>query len=228
MAQGGDFTNGDGTGGRSIYGGGEGFADENFILSHDERGVLSMANSGPDTNGSQFFITFRPTPHLDGRHVVFGRVDLADGESRAVLDALERVNTGRDDRPRIAITIVDCGVMGEEQGGKDGGVAKVAAAVATTAMPWSAAADDDEIVLDDEEDDDDVAVGQPQQQQASSASAPSAAAGAAAAANQDSDEIDLDQEDNNTEERRIKRRKKKRHLQRIQRQHCRPGYASSK
>ena len=106
MAQGGDFTRGDGTGGRSIYG--ETFEDENFVHSHDKRGVLSMANSGPDTNGSQFFITFRPTPHLDNRHVVFGHVDLTTSE--AVLDAMERVQTGRNDVPRVSVVISECGL----------------------------------------------------------------------------------------------------------------------
>jgi len=105
MLQGGDFTRGDGTGGESIYG--AKFADEPFILKHASAGLLSMANAGPNTNGSQFFITFAAAPHLDGKHVVFGR--LVSGES--ILKLLERVSTNAQDRPRVPVAIADCGMV---------------------------------------------------------------------------------------------------------------------
>ncbi|RAL10357.1 peptidylprolyl isomerase [Aspergillus homomorphus CBS 101889] len=104
MIQGGDFTAFNGTGGESIYG--EKFPDENFDLKHDRPFLLSMANSGPGTNGSQFFITTVPTPHLDGKHVVFGEV--INGKS--VVRKIENMPT-QADKPATDVTIVDCGEL---------------------------------------------------------------------------------------------------------------------
>ena len=104
MCQGGDFTAGNGTGGESIYG--QKFADENFTLKHDKAGLLSMANAGPNTNGSQFFITTAVTPWLDGKHVVFGQLL----EGLEVLQAMEACGSNSG-RPSAAVVITDCGVL---------------------------------------------------------------------------------------------------------------------
>merc|ERR1719408_826815 len=105
MLQGGDFTNGDGTGGESIYG--EKFADENFKLKHSKAGLLSMANAGKNTNGSQFFITVKETPHLDGKHVVFGEV--LEGYEE-VVKKMEAAGS-EDGSTKQKVVISDCGVL---------------------------------------------------------------------------------------------------------------------
>jgi peptidylprolyl isomerase len=104
MAQGGDFTKGDGTGGKSIYG--EKFADENFVAKHDQPNLLSMANAGSNTNGSQFFITFVKCPWLDNKHVVFGKVVKDTG----VMEKLRALSTSNG-TPRAKITISNCGLV---------------------------------------------------------------------------------------------------------------------
>ncbi|KAI4730965.1 putative peptidyl-prolyl cis-trans isomerase [Aureobasidium sp. EXF-10728] len=106
MIQGGDFLNGDGTGSASIYGT-KAFADENFNLRHDVAGLLSMANSGPNTNGCQFFITTVPLPHLNGKHVVFGKI--VDGMD--VVRKIENVRTNVTDKPIQDVAIAQCGEM---------------------------------------------------------------------------------------------------------------------
>jgi len=108
MLQGGDFLHGDGTGSTTIYGT-KTMADENFTLEHDRPGLLSMANGGPNTNGCQFFITTVPTPFLDGKHVVFGRV--VDGME--VVRMVEQTRTGYrgKDVPNLDVLVSMCGEM---------------------------------------------------------------------------------------------------------------------
>lgn len=104
MAQGGDFTHGTGVGGKSIYG--NKFDDENFVLKHDQKYVLSMANAGPNTNGSQFFITFQNCDWLDNKHVVFGKVI----EGQNVVDAIEHEGS-MSGAPKKEIIISNCGKL---------------------------------------------------------------------------------------------------------------------
>jgi len=107
VIQGGDFINGDGSGSQSIYG--HKFQDENFNLKHDKKYLLSMANSGPDTNGCQFFITLDELPNLDNKHVVFGRI--LNDESKYLIDILSNVETDDNDKPMTDCMILNCGIL---------------------------------------------------------------------------------------------------------------------
>jgi peptidyl-prolyl isomerase D len=108
MVQGGDIVNGDGSGGVSIYG--SVFEDESFVRKHDQPLLLSSANRGPDTNASQFFITCAICPHLDDKHVVFGRV--VSGED--IVRKMEELETNSDDEPIHLAIITDCGEVRED------------------------------------------------------------------------------------------------------------------
>ncbi|EKM57899.1 uncharacterized protein PHACADRAFT_251820 [Phanerochaete carnosa HHB-10118-sp] len=105
MIQGGDFTKRNGTGGESIYGGV--FPDENFTHSMDSEGLLCMANKGPNTNGSQFFVTMRACPHLNDKHVVFGQIVRGYDIARKIAE----LPVDEKDRPKVSVTVVNCGEL---------------------------------------------------------------------------------------------------------------------
>eukprot|EP00889_Picochlorum_renovo_P000755 jgi/Picre1/27785/NNA_000749.t1 len=133
MCQGGDFTNDNGTGGRSIYG--NRFPDENFQLGHFGPGILSMANAGPNTNGSQFFICTAATPFLDGKHCVFGQVV----EGFSVVKAMEACGSRSGDTA-FDVMIADCGVLEGEAASPSKGSTTSPQAIASfssTKRPWA-------------------------------------------------------------------------------------------
>mmetsp|Transcript_36296 Transcript_36296/g.61556 ORF Transcript_36296/g.61556 Transcript_36296/m.61556 type:complete len:199 (+) Transcript_36296:180-776(+) len=105
MCQGGDITRGNGMGGRSIYG--DNFKDENFTLRHTGPGIMSMANCGPNTNSSQFFICTKQTNHLDGKHCVFAQVV----KGYSVVKAMESVGGGFMGMPSLKVVVEDCGLV---------------------------------------------------------------------------------------------------------------------
>eukprot|EP00922_Rhytidocystis_sp_ex-Travisia-forbesii_P026138 GHVS01038297.1.p1 GENE.GHVS01038297.1~~GHVS01038297.1.p1 ORF type:complete len:202 (-),score=43.51 GHVS01038297.1:1125-1730(-) len=108
MVQGGDFVNGDGTGLMSIYG--DKFDDENFTVKHDKPGLLSMANSGPNSNGCQFFVTCAVCEWLDNKHVVAGQV--LDSDSMKVVRKIENVTvSGQNNKPNLDVVITECGEL---------------------------------------------------------------------------------------------------------------------
>ncbi|KAJ1449786.1 cyclophilin-like domain-containing protein [Pelagophyceae sp. CCMP2097] len=146
MIQGGDFTRGDGTGGESIYG--AKFADEGFQFRHESPYLLSMANAGPNTNSSQFFITLRATPHLDGKHVVFGRC--VSGSE--IVDAIAKVAVDNSDRPMVAVSVAACGLVAESAPAAPAAEAADATAATAPAHAAEAAAEDD--AADDEPEED--------------------------------------------------------------------------
>merc|ERR1711874_554139 len=107
--QGGDITNGDGTGGFSIYG--NNFNDEDFTRRHSCAGLLSMANAGRHSNSSQFFITLKSCPHLDGKHVVFGQVTFG----MEVVRKISKTSVDKKDKPLIPVHISSCGEVGDHK-----------------------------------------------------------------------------------------------------------------
>ena len=137
MVQGGDFTRGDGRGGESIYG--AKFEDENFKTRHTRRGLLSMANAGPNTNGSQFFITSVATPWLNNRHVVFGTLLNSNAENEKLLKMIEDLPKNQMDDPKVPVIITKCGEI------LDNGVESYFDENAATPPP----ADDEETVKSD-------------------------------------------------------------------------------